>query len=76
MPLALGLLRGTLSVDSAGLRAIVLFGALVAVERVVLPFKALLVDSGPGRRRAGGTGDGPGGRRRSDGTGDGPVPPP
>ena len=44
LPLALGLLRGTLTVDAAGFRAAVLLGALVVIERFVLPFRALLVD--------------------------------
>ena len=50
LPLALGLLRGTLTLDAAGLRAVTLLGGLVVVERFVLPFKALLADPGPGRR--------------------------
>jgi hypothetical protein len=48
VPLALGLLRGTLTVDAAGLRAAVLLGALVVIERFVLPFRALLLDPGRG----------------------------
>lgn len=43
VPLALGLLRGTLTVDAAGFRAAVLLAVLGLVERLVLPFRALLV---------------------------------
>jgi len=59
LPLALGLLRGTLTLDAAGLRAAVLLGVLVVIERLVLPFKALLADPHPGRRRHDETGTGP-----------------
>lgn len=44
VPIALGLLRGTLTLDAAGFRAAVLLGALALVERFVLPFRALLVE--------------------------------
>jgi hypothetical protein len=44
LPLALGLLRGTLTVDAAGFRAGVLLGALMVIERFVLPFRSLLVE--------------------------------
>ena len=64
VPLALGLVRGTLTLDAAGLRAAVLLGGLVAVERFVLPFKALLADPGPGRRHDDHPGDGPPHRER------------
>jgi hypothetical protein len=59
VPLALGLLRGTLTLDAAGLRAAVLLGVLVVVERLVLPWKALLADPNPGRRRRDDAGNGP-----------------
>ena len=59
VPLALGLLRGTLTLDAAGLRAAALLGALVVVERLVLPFKALLADPHPGRRRQDDSDSGP-----------------
>jgi hypothetical protein len=51
LPLALGLVRGTLTVDAAGLRAAVLLILLVLVERLVLPFKALLASADPPGRR-------------------------
>ena len=44
LPLALGLLRGTLTVDAAGFRAGVLLLALMVIERFVLPFRSLLVE--------------------------------
>ena len=62
LPLALGLVRGTLGLDAAGLRAAVLLGVLVVVERVILPFKALLADPTPGRRQS----DEPGGAPRPE----------
>lgn len=46
LPIALGLVRGTLTLDAAGFRAGVLLVGLVVVERVVLPFRTLLI--GPG----------------------------
>jgi hypothetical protein len=52
IPVALGLLRGTLTLEAAGLRAAVLLVILVVVERFVLPFKALLADPGPNRRHS------------------------
>lgn len=48
LPLALGLVRGTLTLEAAGLRAAVLLAVLAVVERLVLPFGALLVE--PRRR--------------------------
>jgi len=60
LPLTLGLLRGTLTLEAAGLRAAVLLGVLFVVERCVLPFKALLADPAPpGRRRDDPSGTGP-----------------
>jgi hypothetical protein len=61
VPLALGLLRGTLTVDAAGFRAAVLLAVLALVERFVLPFRALLVgprrpDDGPRSSERRGTG--------------------
>jgi hypothetical protein len=44
VPLALGLLRGTLTLDVAGFRAAVLLVTLALVERFVLPFRALVVE--------------------------------
>ena len=61
LPLALGLLRGSLTLESAGLRAAVLLGVLVALERLVLPFKALLLTGpAPDRRQRDDPGGGPG----------------
>jgi hypothetical protein len=53
VPLTLGLLRGTLTLDAAGLRAAVLLAILMVVERLVLPFKALLADPPRPARRHG-----------------------
>jgi hypothetical protein len=52
LPLALGLVRGTLTLEAAGLRAAVLLGVLMAVERLVLPFRTLLADEAPNGRRS------------------------
>lgn len=49
VPIALGLLRATLTLEAAGLRAAVLLAGLMVVERLVLPMGALLL--GPARRR-------------------------
>jgi hypothetical protein len=63
LPLALGLVRGTLTLDAAGIRAAVLLAILMIVERIVLPFRILLADAAPPARR------------QEDGPGDGPPPP-
>jgi hypothetical protein len=60
LPLTLGLVRGTLTLDAAGVRAVVLIGILMIVERFVLPFRTLLADPvPPNRRHHDGHGDGP-----------------
>ena len=55
VPLALGLVRGTLTLDAAGFRAAVLLVGLALVERLVLPFRALLVEPRRGGDDAGRT---------------------
>ena len=59
LPMALGLVRGTLTLEAAGLRAAVLLGVLMIVERLVLPFRTLLADPAPGRRYDDAPGNGP-----------------
>ena len=60
LPLTLGLVRGTLTLEAAGLRAAVLLGILMIVERFVLPFRTLLADPAqPGRRHNDAPGNGP-----------------
>lgn len=63
LPLTLGLVRGTLTLEAAGLRAAVLLGILMIVERLVLPFRTLLADPAPPTRR------------HDDAAADGPPPP-
>ena len=59
LPLALGLIQGTLTLEAAGLRAAVLLGILMIVERCVLPFRTLLADpASPVRRHNDSPGDG------------------
>ena len=60
VPIALGLVRGTLTLDAAGFRAGVLLAVLVIVEQVVLPIRSLLI----GPRPSGGP---PGPDRRGSG---------
>lgn len=55
VPLALGLIRGTLTLDAAGFRAAVLLVGLALLERLVLPFRALLVEPRRGADDAGRT---------------------
>jgi hypothetical protein len=43
IPIALGLARGTLSLDAAGVRALVLLATLLVIERLVLPVCISLV---------------------------------
>ena len=43
--IAVGLLRGDMSVDAAALRAVVLVGVVVAIDRMVMPFVMLALKS-------------------------------
>lgn len=47
VPLAVGLLRGSVGVFDAALRAVILLFALAAVDRIVVPLVAVLVGRPP-----------------------------
>ena len=54
VPIALGLVRGSISLEEAGIRALVLIVGLSLVERLVLPLAKLAVGDpkrADGRRR-------------------------
>ena len=55
VPIGLGLVRGTLEIETAAVRAVVLLAVLVAVETVVLPIVQSAL--GPPRRREADRGD-------------------
>ncbi len=60
LPVGVGLLRGDLSLDEAGIRVAVLLVVLAVVDRVVVPVARGLVGTPANRRPTGDEGDGPG----------------
>jgi hypothetical protein len=53
VPLAVGLLRDSLTPETAGIRAAILLAALMVVDRVALPIAQMLVGDPKPDRRAG-----------------------